>query len=100
MLKIDRLGWAAGVCGVAHGLRIGIRVTKQEVLASLEPCLPPTWKPASSPIVDRLYSLVVGAGPARPNVRFYHLLYGGAARLARTLILEDVFEALESDLQL
>jgi hypothetical protein len=100
MLKIDRLGWAAGVCGVAYGLRIGIRVNKREVLASLEPCLPPAWKPASSPIVDRLYSLVVGAGPARPNVRFFHLLYGGAARLARTLILEDVFEALESDLQL
>jgi hypothetical protein len=100
MRKIDRLGWAAGLSGMAFGLRIGIRVNKPEVLDSLESCLPPTWEPTSAPIVERLYSVVAGGNAARPNVRFYHLLYGGSARLARTLVLEDVFAALESDLQL
>jgi hypothetical protein len=100
MLKIDRLGWAVGLCGVAYGVRFGIRVNRQEILPSLDRCLPPVWKPAPSPVVDRLYSLVVGTSPVRPSVRFYHVLYAGAARLARTMVLDDVFDALESDLQL
>src|SRR5437868_5284678 len=58
MQKIDRLGWADGICFTSYGLRIGIRVNEPEVLARLPDHLPPGWKPASSPVVDRLYSLV------------------------------------------
>jgi hypothetical protein len=100
MLKIDRLGWAAGRCVAAYGLRIGIRANKPDVLEQLDDCFPPTWQPASSPVVDRLYSLIVGGAAARANVRLFHLLYTGAARLARTMVLDEIFAALEADLQL
>jgi len=47
-----------------------------------------------------LYSLMVGGAGARPNVRSFNLLYGNLDRLARTMELDEVFERLESDLQL
>ncbi|MGH7394773.1 MAG: hypothetical protein ACREJF_04145, partial [Candidatus Methylomirabilales bacterium] len=99
MEKIDRLGWAAGMCLVAYGLRIGIRVNDPEVLVHLPDRLPPGWKPAPSPIVDHLYSLLVGGAGPRSTVRRFSLLYAGSARLARTMDLDQVFESLESDLQ-
>ena len=62
--------------------------------------LPPGWKLAGSPVVDRLYSVIV-AGPAtRPGLRLFNLLYAGPTRLARTLEFDDLFEALETDLQM
>ena len=35
MQKLDRLGWAAGICFVSYGLRIGIRSNEPEVLDRL-----------------------------------------------------------------
>ena len=96
MAKIDRLGWAAGISFLSHGARIGIRVNDPDVLERLLPYLPPDWKEARSPVVDDLYSLRLGGDGARPSVRHCHLLYGGSARLARSLDLEDVFDSLES----
>lgn len=100
MAKIDRLGWAAGIGFVAYGVRIGIRVNKPEVLERLADLLPPEWKPLRSPYVDRLYSVRVGGAGPRPNVRRFHLLYAGSARLARTMDLDQVWERLEHDVQL
>jgi hypothetical protein len=100
MQKIDRLGWAAGICFTAYGVRIGIRVNKPDILKRLAESFPPGWKLASRPVVDRLYSLVVGGEATRPNVRLFHLLYAGPARLARTMVLDDLLETLEGDLQL
>jgi hypothetical protein len=100
MEKIDRLGWAAGLSFVAYGRRIGIRVNDPEVLGQLPDRLPPGWKRVGSPIVEHLYSLLVGGNGGRANVRRFNLLYAGSARLARTMDLEEVFESLESDLHL
>src|SRR5437667_9462396 len=100
MAKIDRLGWADGICFTSYGLRIGIRVNEPEVLARLPDHLPPGWKPAPSPIVDRLYSLRAATTGRSTAIRNFNLLYAGAARLARTRELEEVFEPLESDLQM
>ncbi len=100
MQKLDRLGWAAGISFVSYGLRIGIRTNQPEVLEQIRPLLPPGWKPAPSPVVDYLYSVRVGGTRHRPSVRSYNILYGGPRRLARTLELEELFEPLESDLQL
>jgi hypothetical protein len=100
MQKIDRLGWAAGISFVSYGLRIGIRTNQPEVLEQVRPLLPPGWKPAPSPMVDYLYSLRVGRAGRSRNVRSYHLLYGGPKRLARSLQLEELYEPLESELQL
>ena len=100
MDKIDRLGWAAGISFVSYGLRIGIRVSNPEVLNRLPDVLPPHWKPARSPKVERLYSLVVGGDGPRANIRRFNVLYADAARLARTMELGQTLEALELDLQL
>jgi len=99
MQKIDRLGWAAGLCFTSYGLRIGIRVNQPEVLEQLTEYLPPGWKPSAARVVDRLYSLKIG-GSVRPGIRNFHLLYTGPSRLARTMVLEGILEALDFDLQL
>jgi hypothetical protein len=98
--RIDRLRWVEGICLVSYGLRIGIRVNRPEVMAQLLAYLPPGWKPAPSPLVDHLYSLKVadaGRSPDRPD---RHLLYAGPTRQARARALEEILEALESELQL
>ncbi|MBV9851281.1 MAG: hypothetical protein JO250_16550 [Armatimonadetes bacterium] len=99
MAKLDRLGWAAGLPFVSHGASIGIRVTAPAVLEHLSPHLPPGWKPSASPIVEYLYSLIVGGQSANTNVRRYNMLYIGAAQLARKFDLTEVLEDLESSLQ-
>jgi hypothetical protein len=101
MAKLDRLGWAAGISMSCYGVRVGIRANGVDGLEALGDFLPPGWKRAASPIVDHLYSLRLGGGSAsHAGVRHFHLLYSGAARLARTLDLEEALHALESDLQL
>ena len=100
MAKINRLGWAAGVCFTAYGIRVGIRVSDPVVLGQLCEHLPPGWTPTTSPFVDRLYSLVVGGAGPRPGVRRFHLLYGDSARLARTMDLDKVLESLDADLNI
>src|SRR5438552_13187325 len=100
MAKIDRLGWAAGICFTAYGLRIGIRVTNPEVLDRCLALLPPGWKPATSAIVDRLYSFVVGSAGPRASVRRLNLLYVGPERVSRTSELNEVLNILASDLYL
>jgi|SRR6266566_1258582 len=100
MEKIDRLGWAGGISFVSYGARIGIRMNNPSVLEQTFAYLPPAWKASSSPIVDNLYSLYIGGESGRPNVRRYNLLYAGAARMARTMDLDEVFERLEWGLRL
>ncbi len=98
MARLDRLGWAAGICFDAYGVRIGIRTNRREILEKLPEHLPPGWKPASSAVVDHLYSFRVGGRP-RPGVRGYNLLYSGVGRLARTMDLTEACEILEADLR-
>jgi hypothetical protein len=100
MAKLDRLGWAEGVAFTTYGLRVGVRVNRAEVLSRLLDCLPFGWKPAATPEVDELYSLIVAGPSPRPNLRLYNLLYAGPFRMARTEQLEEVFPLLESELQL
>src|ERR1041385_1079643 len=99
MAKIDRLGWAAGFSFVSHGVRIGVRVNRPEVLDDLVRLLPAGWKPSKHTVVEQLYSLKVGGVGARPNLRQFNLLYGNLTKLARTMSLEEVFEAFRKDLQ-
>ena len=98
MTKLDRLGWAAGRAFVAHGVRVGIRTNRPEVLRGLELYFPLGWKPCGGERVHHLYSLIVG-GEERPNVRRYHLLYVDELRVVRTMELQDIFALLEYDLE-
>jgi hypothetical protein len=100
MEKIDRLGWAAGFSFVSYGRRIGVRSNDPDILGRLDQHLPPGWKRSSSPVVERLYSLVAGGPGALPNVRRLNLLYGDIARLARSRELDEVLETFESNLRL
>jgi hypothetical protein len=99
MAKIDRLGWAAGFSFISHGVRIGVRVNKPEVLETLAKLLPEGWKPSKHKVVEQLYSLKVGGISARPNLRQFNLLYGNLNKLARTMSLDEVFETFRKDLQ-
>jgi hypothetical protein len=82
-----------------HGVRLGVRVNKPEVLERVIELLPDGWKPANYKIVDQLYSLKVGGVGARPNIRQFNMLYGNLYTLARTMELEKVFDAFRKDLQ-
>ncbi|MCH7606976.1 MAG: hypothetical protein IIC94_00180 [Chloroflexi bacterium] len=85
---------------VAHGLRIGIRMNDPQLLDELPQRLPPGWRPASSNVVDRLYSLIAGGDGGRSGVRRYSLLYAGAARIARSMDPDEVLDRLEDDVRL
>jgi hypothetical protein len=93
--QVDRLGWAAGAAVESFGLRIGLRTSVPEVIATAAGRLPP-GRPLSAGRVDLLYSLVLGGPGPRPGMRRSHRLYCGAMRIARTLDLETVFDSLES----
>jgi len=99
MAKLDRLGWADGISFLSYGVRIGVRVNKPGALDLVLNYLPPGWKPASSPVVERLYSLIVGGDGPRPNVRRFNLLYAGIVRMAKSVDLAQILESLESDVQ-
>jgi hypothetical protein len=98
MAKLDRLGWVDGFSFTMHGVRVGVRVNKSEVLENLIELLPDGWKPANYKIVEQLYSLKIGGVSVRPNIRQFNLLYGNLYTLSRTLELDKVFGAFQRDL--
>jgi len=98
MEKLDCSEWAAGLALVSHGVRIGFRTNRPEILRELGTCIPPGARRCPAEHVDRLYSLRVG-DTTRPNVRFFHLLYADATLMVRSMDLRDVFIALEYDLE-
>jgi hypothetical protein len=100
MEKLDRLGWAGGICFRSYGLRIGVRVSKLEALERLVDCLPPGWEPSDSAEVDGLFSYVVGGSEPMSNVRRYHILYSGLQKVARTMNEDTIADVLEAELQL
>ncbi len=100
MEKLDRLGWAAGIAFTAYGLSIGVRVSDRSALARVRELLPPGWRPAIKPTVQRLYSLVVGGPTSRAGVRRLSILYSDAARLVRTDDLEEMLRLFEQDMEL
>jgi hypothetical protein len=99
MEKIDRLGWAAGLAVVSQGVSLGLRTDRPEALERLVRLLPPGWKTARSPRVERVYSLRAGDGPG-PGIRRFAMVYRDATRIARSLDQASVLSALESDVQL
>jgi hypothetical protein len=79
---------------VNYGVHIGIRVSESKIWEQLQDYLPPGWELSSSPSVDELYSLVISKSPS------YHQLFRRQQELLRTRDLENIFEALDSDLRL
>jgi hypothetical protein len=100
MEKLDRLVWAAGSSILSYGTRIGIRVSEEHALPDLLQRLPPGWKLSSSPVVDRMYSVVVGGPGDRPGVRRLNLVYANSARLWRGKELDNALTMVERDVEL
>ena len=100
MKKVDRLGWVAGFSLKSYGVRIGIRSNDPSVLERVCRHLPHDWQESSSPVVDRVYSILVGGTGPRANVRRFSLLYGDHLQLARDIDLGVVLERFGSDLRI
>jgi hypothetical protein len=98
MEKLNRLVWAAGISFTAFGVRIGVRASAENLLEPLASHLPVGWKPEIRSTVERLYSIIGGSIGPRPSVRRFSFLYGDVQQLARTTYVEDLYEALESDM--
>jgi hypothetical protein len=93
--RIDRFGWHAGRCVEAHGVRVGVRTNTAGILAELESCLPPGWRPSRSPFVDEVFSVWVDpGGGTRPS-----RVYTGARRRVRTRDRGHAFAVLESEIR-
>jgi hypothetical protein len=97
--QVDRLGWAKGAAVESFGVRIGLRTSVQEAIATAARRLPP-GRALPAGRVDLLYSLAVGGHGPRPGMRRSHRLYCGATRIARSLDLESVLDSLESHARL
>jgi hypothetical protein len=100
MDKIDRLGWATGISVISYGVRVGIRTNKPEIMNALTDRLPTGWKPAASPVVEVLYSVLAGGRVPRSNVRRFNVLYGNIDKLTKTMDLEELLQRFETELQL
>lgn len=100
MEKVNRLGWAAGFSLRSYGVRIGIRANDAQGLDQVWPYLPHQREVVAAPVVDRLYSIIIGGEGPRANVRRFNLLYADHVRIARSVNVGEIFERLESDLRL
>jgi hypothetical protein len=98
--KLDRLVWAETISILAYGVRVALRANMRGVLKEFLPFLPPGWKPSHSPVVDRLYSIIVGGQGKTRAPRMSNLVYADAARIARTPELHQAIDAFEADLQI
>lgn len=93
--QVDRLGWAAGTAVESFGLCLGLRTSAPEAIELAAARLPP-GRPLAAGRVHLLYSLALGGPGPRPGMRRSHRLYCGEMRIARSLDLEAVLDALES----
>jgi hypothetical protein len=100
MDKVDRLGWAVGFSLKSYGVRIGVRSNDKAALERVYEYLPSNWKNLSVPVVDRVYSILIGGAGSRASVRRFSLLYGDDLRLARSSNLDEVFDRFESDVRI
>jgi hypothetical protein len=98
MRRLDRLGWAAGIAFSNYGVRIGVRTNDPALWPHLAGRLPPGAAESASPVVDVLYSVILGTSSG--TTRRYHIVYDGISQLARTLDLAEAVDALESSLHL
>jgi hypothetical protein len=83
----------------SHGVTLGLRVNRPELLGAVAERLPADARPGRGPLVQLLYSLFAPR-PAGGPIRAFYLVYRGAERIARTTDLGEALDALEADLRL
>jgi len=92
--------WASGLVVESYGLKIGIRCSRPQMPEGVRDALPPGCRDSNEEEVNVLLSFIVGGEGARPGIRNYHMLYFGMQRIARTMSLPELYEALENHTQL
>jgi hypothetical protein len=85
---------AAGIAFISYGLKIGIQVNHLDILIQLSDYLPPGWEHSPSPLVDKLYSLILAANGQE------YLLSDEEGELARTTELDRILLALDANLRI
>ena len=100
MASVDRLPWTTGLSLKSYGVRIGVRSNAPQLLASLGEHLPSGWEQASSPVVDRIYSILVGETGPSAKLKAFSRVYVDSVQLERSRDLEDVLERFQSDLRI
>jgi hypothetical protein len=88
----DHSEWVAAKTILTYGVRVGIRTNKPELMNDLTDYLPPLWKPSSSGVVDRVYSLKVGKSALE--------LFYDSGRAIKARSLKTVLEVFETDLKM
>lgn len=76
-----------------------MRASDPQILDRIKDYLPPGWKPSESRLVERLYSLIAGGPGSRPGIQRLSILFRDAERIARSRMVDDVLELLESDMR-
>lgn len=97
--RLDYLAWSAGLSLIAYGVRVGVRANRAEMLQQCLDYLPLGWKPSSSPIVERLYSIVCRDEPGGEGPAGFHL-YRDNQLLFRGPDSQTLLERFESDIAL
>ena len=91
--------WIEGLAFNAYGVRVGVRSNVAGTLKTIESHLPLSWKRSASPVVDRLFSVVIsparGRGSRRP-----HSVFEDDKEIAWNKNLAMLFDNLESSLRL
>ena len=90
----------AGRAIQTHGVTLGVRATRADVLDALERHLPPGARPTRKTVVDRLYSIVAPINQPGSRVRKFQMAYSDAVPIARTHDLSEVFERIQADMSL
>jgi len=97
--QIGRTSWRAGMSIVACGVRVGIRINKPEFPDRVLALIPDIWKPSSTPMVRRLFSLRIGTFGLRRNGRSTHQLYEDHRLATESKDLDWVLETFERRLK-
>jgi hypothetical protein len=97
METLDRLVWAKEMCISVFGVRIGLRANVAVALDQVIDELPEA-RIVPSISSGPKYSIIVSPPSPRPSQRGFHFVFSETGCLARSTDWDDVWQALESDL--
>ena len=93
---VDNTGddFAAGRSILCYGVRIGIQTNAPEILERVIDHGPPLWKPAATPLVERLFFFQIGHSRSRRIGR--HVLFDSLEPAVRGNRLEELLGVFET----
>lgn len=100
MASVDRLPWTGGFALKSYGVRVGVRSNVPGLIERLGEHLPSGWEQASSPVVDRLYSILVGEAGPGAQLKAFSRVFVDASLLERSRDVDDVLDRFQSDLRI